>query len=190
MLGTAVVALGTAETGTAQSAQGDALPSAVHGFKLPDSLQSLNDVYPGLQFPVRTAEVSAEFRPRAPAPWQQTADAAGSDASKSLQSTNAWQRLRDFRSRVGVRVLTLWESRSSTVSLQAGKRGGPSLQWSSRVMGHGDEASRGLLDRLFASNTGASSDQRLSQRSQQSHPLPSRQEVTAQPKVRDRHGGD
>jgi hypothetical protein len=35
------------------------------------------------------------------------------------------------------------------VSLQAGKRGDPSLQWSSRLSAHGG-VTRGLLDRLFS----------------------------------------
>ncbi len=50
--------------------------------------------------------------------------------------------------------MTLWESKRSTVSLQAGKHGGPSLQWSSRLMNRGG-ASRGLLDRFVASSLGA-----------------------------------
>jgi hypothetical protein len=66
-----------------------------------------------------------------------------------LRGTTVWQRLDQYRSHDGVRLLTLWESRGSTVSLQAGKRGDPSLQWSSRVTGH-DGATRGLLDRLFS----------------------------------------
>ena len=121
------------------------------GLRLPDSLQSLNEVYPGLRVPPPPAPVAAEFCPRPQAPWMRRYPDGFEEAPRSLRATTGWQRLRDFRSRVGVRVLTLWESPGSTISLQAGKRGGPSLQWSSRVMGHGDEASRGLLDALLAS---------------------------------------
>ena len=66
-----------------------------------------------------------------------------------LRGTTVWQRLDEYRVHDGVRLLTLWESRGSTVSLQAGKRGDPSLQWSSRLNSH-DGATRGLLDRLFS----------------------------------------
>jgi hypothetical protein len=66
-----------------------------------------------------------------------------------LRGTTVWQRMSEYRSHDRVRVLTLWESSDSTVSLQAGKRGDPSLQWTSRWMNRG-ESTRGLLDRLFS----------------------------------------
>jgi hypothetical protein len=65
-----------------------------------------------------------------------------------INDTTVWQRLAEYRTHDRVRVLTLWESGASTVSLQAGKRGDPSLQWTSRLMNRGG-ATRGLLDRLF-----------------------------------------
>ncbi len=65
-----------------------------------------------------------------------------------IDDTTVWQRLAEYRTHDRVRVLTLWESGASTVSLQAGKKGDPSLQWTSRLMNHGG-ATRGLLDRLF-----------------------------------------
>jgi hypothetical protein len=65
-----------------------------------------------------------------------------------IDDTTVWQRLAEYRTRDRVRVLTLWESGASTVSLQAGKKGDPSLQWTSRLMNHGG-ATRGLLDHLF-----------------------------------------
>jgi hypothetical protein len=66
-----------------------------------------------------------------------------------LRGTTVWQRMEEYRVHDGVRLLTLWESRGSTVSLQAGKRGDPSLQWSSRLTSHGG-VTRGLLDQLFS----------------------------------------
>jgi len=66
-----------------------------------------------------------------------------------LRGTTVWQRLDEYRVHDGVRLLTLWESHGSTVSLQDGKRGDPSLQWSSRLSAHGG-VTRGLLDRLFS----------------------------------------
>jgi hypothetical protein len=71
------------------------------------------------------------------------------DDAPMLHGTTVWQRLEEYRSHDRVRLLTLWESRGSSVSLQAGKRGDPSLQWSSRLSSH-DGATRGLLDRLFS----------------------------------------
>ena len=65
-----------------------------------------------------------------------------------IDDTTVWQRLAEYRTRDRVRVLTLWESGASTVSLQAGKRGDPSLQWTSRLMNRGG-ATRGLLDHFF-----------------------------------------
>jgi hypothetical protein len=65
-----------------------------------------------------------------------------------INDTTVWQRLSEYRTHGRVRVLTLWESGAGTVSLQAGRKGDPSLQWTSRLMNRGG-ATRGLLDRLF-----------------------------------------
>jgi hypothetical protein len=45
----------------------------------------------------------------------------------------------------------LWETRGSNVSLQAGKKGDPSLQWSSSWTSQG-RTSHGLLDRLLSAS--------------------------------------
>jgi hypothetical protein len=66
-----------------------------------------------------------------------------------LRTTTVWQRMSDYKSHDRVQVLTLWESSGSTVSLQAGHRGDPSLQWTSRLMNHGG-STQGILDRLFS----------------------------------------
>ncbi len=65
-----------------------------------------------------------------------------------VHDTSVGQQLAEYRIHDRIRVLTLFESRASELSLQAGKRGSPSLQWTSRLSNwrHG---SRGLLDRLF-----------------------------------------
>lgn len=55
---------------------------------------------------------------------------------------------RESKSQGRVRLLTLWQSSLSSVSLQAGKHGMPSLQWSTPWM-HRDVASRGLFDRFL-----------------------------------------
>jgi hypothetical protein len=74
--------------------------------------------------------------------------------SKPLQETSPWQRLGDYRAQGRVQLLTLWQSPRNMVSLQTGRHGGPSLQWSSRGMNRGG-ATRGVLDRLVASSLGS-----------------------------------
>ncbi|MHB8475101.1 MAG: hypothetical protein ACYDBZ_02290 [Steroidobacteraceae bacterium] len=68
-----------------------------------------------------------------------------------LRGSTVWQRLSEYKSHDRVRLLTLWESSGSTVSLQAGKHGDPSLQWTSNLMNRGG-ATHGLLDRLFSAS--------------------------------------
>ena len=58
------------------------------------------------------------------------------------------QQMAEFRSEGRVRLLTLWQTRGSSLSLQAGKRGAPSLQWSTPWV-HQGSASRGLFDHLL-----------------------------------------
>jgi len=91
-----------------------------------------------------------EFRPRKPG---LEAAAAGSEASvidaPMLRDTSIARELSEAKSQDRVRLLTLWQSRASSLSLQAGKRGAPSLQWSTPWM-HRDAAARGLFDRLLA----------------------------------------
>ena len=65
-----------------------------------------------------------------------------------FRDTTVWQRMSEYKSHDRVRVLTLWETSGSTVSLQAGRRGAASLQWTSRAMNRGG-STRGLLDRLI-----------------------------------------
>src|ERR1700683_4226565 len=88
-----------------------------------------------------------DFRPRGRSIFD--ADSRLNVADDALiPNTTVWQRLSEFRTHDRVQLLTLWESRASTISLQTGKRGDPSLQWTSRLMNRGG-ATRGLLDRLF-----------------------------------------
>jgi hypothetical protein len=64
-----------------------------------------------------------------------------------LQDTSVWQQLAEYKSQNRVRLLTLWQTKGSSLSLQAGKRGAPSLQWSTPWAHQG--ASHGLFDRLL-----------------------------------------
>jgi hypothetical protein len=94
---------------------------------------------------------ATEFRPRRHTPAAAEFSASENFASNTpmLQGASVWQRMSEYKSQDRVRVLTLWETRGSTLSLQAGKHGAPSLQWSSRRMNRGGPT-RGLLDRLVS----------------------------------------
>jgi hypothetical protein len=101
-----------------------------------------------------------------------------------LSGTTVWQRMAEYKSHDRVRLLTLWESSGSTISVQAGRRGDPSLQWSSRLMNR-DGSTRGLLDRLFSvSQVRAGNDLRNSTRSTSAPatPKPVSSPVAASPK--------
>jgi hypothetical protein len=65
-----------------------------------------------------------------------------------MRSGNLAQQMAEFKSESRVRLLTLWQMRGSSLSLQAGKHGAPSLQWSTPWVRR-DSASRGLFDRLL-----------------------------------------
>jgi hypothetical protein len=101
-----------------------------------------------------------------------------------ISDTPAWQRLSEYRTLDRVQVLTLWRSHASTVSLQTGRHGSPSLQWTSRLMNHGG-ATRGLLDRLFpVSATSESSASRVAP-----HPAASQSTAKVTPSLSAPHLG-
>jgi len=108
---------------------------------------------------------ATDFRPRKPTLFDRDPAVNAFGDAPMLRGSTVWQRMSEYRSHDRVRLLTLWESSGSTVSLQAGKRGDPSLQWTSRSMNRGG-STRGLLDRLFAvSLAGAGNRLRRSDRS-------------------------
>jgi len=103
--------------------------------------------------PLADAEAysQTEFRPR-----KRSLDKLESARSEGsiidtpmLQDTSVWQQLAESKSHDRVRLLTLWQSKGSSLSLQAGRRGAPSLQWSTPWT-HQGGASHGLFDRLLA----------------------------------------
>jgi hypothetical protein len=96
---------------------------------------------------------STDFRPRKRTVFDRDPVSGTSAESPVLENTTVWQRMSEYRSQDRVRLLTLWESSGSAVSLQAGKRGDPSLQWNSRFMNH-DGSTRGLFDRLLSVSFG------------------------------------
>jgi hypothetical protein len=100
---------------------------------------------------------TTEFRPRKRTVFDRDPAVSAFTEAPTIHYTTVWQQLSEYKSRDRVQVLTLWESSASSVSLQAGKRGDPSLQWTSRLMNRGG-STRGLLDRFFsASSAGAAS---------------------------------
>ena len=127
--------------GAAKLDAGDWHPSTTFSaFAPPDTYQLPSLVEPQ-SFPAK------DFRPHGRSIFD--SDSRLNVADEALMpNTTLWQRLSEFRTHDRVRLLTLWESRASSISLQTGKRGDPSLQWTSRLMNHGG-ATRGLLDRLF-----------------------------------------
>jgi hypothetical protein len=100
---------------------------------------------------VETQVFSAtEFRPRKPG-LLEAAAARGETSiidAPMLRDTSLAHELSEAKTQDRVRLLTLWQSRASSVYLQAGKRGSPSLQWSTPWM-HRDVSARGLFDRLL-----------------------------------------
>jgi hypothetical protein len=75
-----------------------------------------------------------------------------------LQDNSLWQQLAEYRSQNRLRLLTLWQIRGSSISIQAGKRGVPSLQWSSSWVHREGDAASGLFDHLLpARRTGNAS---------------------------------
>ena len=92
---------------------------------------------------------ATEFRPRRQG--LSGADPARHEASiidAPMLDTSVARQWRESKSQGRVRLLTLWQSSVSSVSLQAGKHGMPSLQWSTPWM-HRDVASRGVFDRFL-----------------------------------------
>jgi hypothetical protein len=137
----------------AMSAEWD-LATPGPGLRMPDSLLSLREMYPDLPAPRAGSEFTREFRPRAsvlPAP-SPDADFRGSialDKGGKLPLTSAWERMADFRSADGIRLLTVWQSTDSTLAVHQGKHGGASLEWTSHALNRGG-ASRGLFDHLVS----------------------------------------
>ena len=103
-----------------------------------------------------------DFRPRGRSIFEDESSPTVYQDAPMLHGTTVWQRLAEYRSHGRVRLLTLWETGGTSVSLQAGRKGEPSLQWTSHLMNRGG-ASRGVLDHLFAvSIAGASRSMHLS----------------------------
>jgi hypothetical protein len=88
-----------------------------------------------------------DFRPRGRSILDADPRLSAPEENISFNKTT-WQRLNEYRTRDRVRVLTLWESGVSAISIQTDRKGDPSLQWTSSLMNRGG-ASHGVLDQLF-----------------------------------------
>jgi hypothetical protein len=93
-----------------------------------------------------------EFRPRA----RSLLDEPATKPEDSLMSdSDIWQRLAsEYRGQRRLRVLTIWDAGWSSLSLQAGRHGDPSLQWTGQLLGR-SETHRGVLDRWIPGFSGA-----------------------------------
>jgi hypothetical protein len=170
----AVLGLAVLGTTPARSAEWDPA-AATPRLRMPDTLLSLRDMYPDLVSRSAGREFSREFQPRAGAfpallPAAETRNSVLFEKSRDLPQTSAWQRMGDFRSDDGVRLLTVWQSASSTLALHQ-RNGGASLQWTSHAMNRGG-ATRGLLDRLFSTVRGERVPVRTSAISAPAAPVP------------------
>ncbi len=97
----------------------------------------------------------SDFRARKPGLLEAAPAPSGDSVidAPMLGDTSIARELSEAKTQDRVRLLTLWRSRASSLSLQAGKRGAPSLQWSTPWM-HRENASRGIFDRLLTSAHG------------------------------------
>ncbi len=149
----AAIGIATICATPAMSAEGD-LATAGPGLRMPDSFLSLRDMYPDLATPRPGREFTREFQPRARvytagSPDAEIRSSSILDRGADLPLSSSWQRMGDFRSVDGIRLLTVWQSAESTLALHQGKHGEASLQWTSHAMNRGG-ASRGLFDHLVS----------------------------------------
>jgi hypothetical protein len=120
----------------------------------PHSLNSFDlarfpDLYTRFTITPDSMYSATEFRSHGDPLLGAAASAPAPEPIPLLRDSSVWDRVADIRTSRGIRLLTLWESTRSTVSLQTGHGGGPSLQWTSRALGRG-EGTHSLFDHLFS----------------------------------------
>jgi hypothetical protein len=108
--------------------------------------------YQAVSLPEAPLYSSYEFRPRGPSLSESNARSAAGE-QPLIDNTTVWQRLADYRIHDRFSLVTLWETGGNSLSLQAGRKGDPTIQWTSRLMSH-PGAGRGLLDELFSTSVG------------------------------------
>ncbi len=146
-----------------QAAAGGAATAAPGNSSHPVQLSALMNPIPD---PFRTSEAAqpssraAEFRPRGRSSAQPVDLPRAVDDESIMRSSTVWDRLTESRSRDGVQLVTLWHTGGNSLSLQAGRKGDPTLQWTSRLMSRGN-GPHGLLDDLFSTTVGNSAGRSL-----------------------------
>jgi hypothetical protein len=129
------------------SLKSTALPQFTKQYTLSDPLLSAPSEYRLVAMPETKSYSSTEFRPRGHSIFD--ADPRLSPPAGTLNvNKDLLQRLNEFRTRDRLRVLTLWDTGASNISIQTDHKGDPSLQWTSHLYNKGG-ATQGLLDRLF-----------------------------------------
>jgi hypothetical protein len=124
-----------------------ALPVFTKHYTLSDPLLTAPSDYRLSALPETKTYSAAEFRPRGRSIFD--ADPRLSAPAGTLTADkNFLQRLNEYRSHDRVRVLTLWDTGASAISIQTDHKGDPSLQWTSHLFNRGG-ATHGLLDQLF-----------------------------------------
>jgi hypothetical protein len=146
----ATISLAAIWSAPARCADVDASPQ---GLRMPDALLSLRDMYPDLATAPVGQTTTREFQPRSIIARAPDMGTPSVERRADLQRTNAWQRLAEYRSDYGIRLLTVWRATAGTIALHEGKHGGTSLQWTSQMMSR-SAASRGLLDQLVSAVRG------------------------------------
>lgn len=129
---------------TTEALAGDTVPLSASMLPIPESYRPAASM-------VTNPFSARDFRPRGPSLSNGIPSPVGGDDAHVMNGTPVWQRLADYRSHNQVRLVTLFETGASSLTLQAGRRGDPSLQWTSRLMGRSG-APRGLLDELFSTS--------------------------------------
>jgi hypothetical protein len=124
-----------------------ALPEFTKHYTLSDPLLTAPIDYRLSELPETKSYSATEFRPRGRSIFD-TDQRLNPPAGTLTADKNLMQRLNEYRSHDRVRVLTLWDTGASAVSIQTDHKGDPSLQWTSHLFNHGG-ATQGLLDHLF-----------------------------------------
>jgi hypothetical protein len=123
------------------------LPEFTKHYTLSDPLLTAPREYRLTELPETKSYSATEFRPRGHSIFD--ADPRLSPPGGTLTADkNLLQRFNDYRSHDRVRVLTLWDTGASAISIQTDHKGDPSLQWTSHLFNRGG-ATQGLLDHLF-----------------------------------------
>ena len=136
------------------------LDAARQPLQVPALISPIPQSFQAANLPDSNADSAAEFRPRKHSNSDLDDRSRILDDESIMRSTSVWQRLSESRSRDRVQVVTLWETGGNSLSLQAGRKGDPTLQWTSRLMSHGGGA-HGLLDELFSTTVGGAASRGL-----------------------------